>query len=241
MDSKILENLSLPLQIKKEDSLIQNEKKNIGSVFLENEVIENELLSATEVFQKKDKLAHSPNSVFRMPNPISQKENQIPINTKQFPIVTETFKPKIFQEKESPKDLEMLKLTQEINLFRERYLFKLAEIAELEGKIKELTDINATRRDFIGENTEKKHKAQNFQGLEIIGADVLSQDVGISPIRSLTLTEKSAIDRIDSLTRELDDTKKKLKSFKDQEEIFKLKLPEDEISHLSYYELVTGL
>lgn len=134
-------------------------------------------------------------------------------------------------------DIEMSKLTQEINLFREKYLFKLAEISELESKIKDLTDINVSRKELFGENRNNK---ENFRA-ELFKSDVLSQDIGISPIRSLSLTEKTAVDRIESLMFELETTKKELKGFRDIEEIMKFQLPEHGVEHLSYYELITGL
>jgi hypothetical protein len=76
---------------------------------------------------------------------------------------------------------------------------------------------------------------------EYLKSDIISQDVGISPIRSLSLTEKTAIDRIESLMKELEDTKKHLKTLQSREDIMKFKLPDHGIDHLSYYELITGL
>lgn len=140
------------------------------------------------------------------------------------------------------KEEEMLKLNKEINLIREKYLFKLAEIAELEAKIKELSDLHMPKKDlFDTSNKENRYQTEIIKEFDFLRNDIISQDVGISPIRSLSLTEKTAIDRIETLTKELEDTKKQLKSYKDKEEIMKFKLPENGIDHLSYYELITGL
>jgi hypothetical protein len=138
------------------------------------------------------------------------------------------------------KDAELDRLVKELNMCKESYLFKLAEIAELQQKIAELSEINDGARTLIEKRPPDLLFYPQAKQLDF-SKTVLSQDIGISPIRSIQSTEKNAMDRIESLNAELDNVKAELKLMHDKETLMNFTVPRDGIQHLQYYELITGL
>lgn len=137
------------------------------------------------------------------------------------------------------KDEERAKMMNQIASFQEKYLIKLAEMAELEEKLKELSDLKEMGKNALG-------KKQNLLGSSLameldFKRNKVSQDYGTSPIRSLTLTEKTAFDRIEQLNSELEVTKAKLKVLSDKEELLQFQVPPGTIDHHSYHEVITAL
>lgn len=137
------------------------------------------------------------------------------------------------------KDEEMAKMMNQIALFQENYLIKLAEVAELEEKLKELSHLKDMGRNVL----EKRSSLLGGSlAMELdFNKNKVSQDFATSPIRSLTLTEKTAIDRIEQLSNELETTKKKLKILSDKEELLNFQIPPGTIEHHTYHEVITAL
>lgn len=137
------------------------------------------------------------------------------------------------------RDHEIEQMMKQINLFHEKYLIKQAELAELEDKLQELTDLKGIRRESIEKRPSLK---KDPLAMELdFNKNKVSQDFGTSPIKSFGLTERTALMRIEEMTKELESTKSALKCLKDKEELLNFEVPVETLDHYSYYQIITTL
>ena len=137
------------------------------------------------------------------------------------------------------RDHEIEQMMKQINLFHEKYLIKQAELAELEDKLQELTDLKGIRRESIEKRPSLK---KDPLAMELdFNKNKVSQDFGTSPIKSFGLTERTALMRIEEMTKELESTKSALKCLKDKEDLLNFEVPVETLDHYSYYQIITTL
>ena len=137
------------------------------------------------------------------------------------------------------RDHEIEQMMNQINLFHEKYLIKQAELAELEDKLNELTDLKAIRQEGMEKRPSVK---RDPLAMELdFNKNKVSQDFGTSPIKSFGLTERTALMRIEEMTKELDQAKSSLRSLKDKEELLHFEVPSETLDHYSYYQVISTL
>ncbi|OMJ80750.1 hypothetical protein SteCoe_18908 [Stentor coeruleus] len=187
--------------------------------------IDTSLNIESKVFGKNDKIPHSPEISKNPFLPIEQPQNQsILIN------------PQISNQVSQEKDAEFTKLKKEYHALKGEYLLMLENTEKLTSKIKSQDDcIQKLHEKYT---TTKKSLPKT---LEPTNRDQNCQDMGISPIRALNLTEKNDLNRIDELNKELEAAQNIIKIYESKQELMTFKAPEGNIDHLKYYEIIASL
>jgi hypothetical protein len=147
-----------------------------------------------------------------------------------------SLKDKIFNYR---KDQEIEKMMKQISLFQEKYLIKQAELAELEQKLDELNEMKGIRRDSLEKKPSFKKDPLAME-LDFSRKNI-SQDFATSPIKSFALTERTALTRIEELSKDLEYARSSLKVLKDKEDLLNFEVPRETLDHFSYYQIITTL
>lgn len=183
------------------------------------------------VFATKEKLVHSPEVQQRLTSPTEVPQNlSIQIRHQD----SDPIPQKVLSLQE--KDAEIDRLQKENCYLRKKYLPLLADTTGLSLKIQSQDEyIQKIRGKY------KTLKQSSSKTLEPINKDLSCQDIGISPIRALNLTDKNDLDRIDELNKELEDARNVIKLFESKQELMRFTAPDGSIDHLKYYEIIASL